>query len=223
MSSSHRNSSSALIRSGKCFISTSQLSFAAVTRRSALVSTIWGTTIYSSSPHIDTTIELRRDPRRAKVRALVRGANRTVPDVFVSYSSTDRARVAPLVEAIERRGWTVWWDRKIDAGTAFDREIESAHRRAKCIVVVWSAQSVDSRLGAQRGDRGARPRHPRARRHRRGASAARVPPHADHRSRVAGHVGRSARRGDPTLLPGRRSRQPRRVAVHRSQSPKSRA
>jgi tetratricopeptide (TPR) repeat protein len=65
-------------------------------------------------------------------------------DVFVSYSSQDRERVIPLVEAIEQRGWTVWWDRKIDAGTAFDREIETAIDQAKCIVVVWSENSVGS-------------------------------------------------------------------------------
>jgi tetratricopeptide (TPR) repeat protein len=67
-----------------------------------------------------------------------------VSDVFVSYASQDRARVVPLVEALERRGWTVWWDRKIDAGTAFDREIEAAIDGAKCIVVVWSENSVQS-------------------------------------------------------------------------------
>ncbi len=37
----------------------------------------------------------------------------------------------------------MWWDRKIDAGTAFDREIESAIDAAKCIVVVWSRYSVE--------------------------------------------------------------------------------
>jgi hypothetical protein len=65
-------------------------------------------------------------------------------DVFVSYSSQDRARVVPLVEAIQRRGWSAWWDRNIDAGSAFDREIERAIDEAKCIVVVWSRASVDS-------------------------------------------------------------------------------
>ena len=49
-----------------------------------------------------------------------------------------------MVEAIERRGWTVWWDRKIDAGTAFDREIEKALDEANCIIVVWSEESVES-------------------------------------------------------------------------------
>lgn len=65
-------------------------------------------------------------------------------DVFVSYSSTDRDRVMPLVKSIERTGWSVWWDREIGAGTAFDREIEKAIDDAQCIVVVWSEASVES-------------------------------------------------------------------------------
>lgn len=65
-------------------------------------------------------------------------------DVFVSYSSKDRDRVRPIVEALNDVGWTVWWDREIGAGTAFDREIEKAIDVAKCVVVVWSADSVES-------------------------------------------------------------------------------
>jgi tetratricopeptide (TPR) repeat protein len=65
-------------------------------------------------------------------------------DVFVSYASADRERVIPIVQAIERRGWTVWWDRKIGAGNAFDREIEKALDEARCIIVVWSEASIES-------------------------------------------------------------------------------
>jgi hypothetical protein len=65
-------------------------------------------------------------------------------DVFVSYASEERDRVRPLVAALEDVGWTVWWDRQIGAGTAFDREIEKAIDEAKCIVVVWSKHSVES-------------------------------------------------------------------------------
>ena len=65
-------------------------------------------------------------------------------DVFVSYASEDRDRVKPVVEVLERSGWKVWWDRQIGAGSAFDREIEKAIDQAKCIVVVWSANSVES-------------------------------------------------------------------------------
>ena len=65
-------------------------------------------------------------------------------DVFVSYASADRERVAPLVSALENQGWQVWWDRKIEAGEAFDREIEAALAEARCVVVVWTDASVES-------------------------------------------------------------------------------
>jgi len=65
-------------------------------------------------------------------------------DVFISYASEDRERVAEIVGSLESTGWRIWWDRRIDAGTKFDREIEKAIDEAKCIVVIWSAHSVES-------------------------------------------------------------------------------
>ncbi len=46
-------------------------------------------------------------------------------DVFVSYARVDKARVAPIVAAIEAQGWTVWWDPEIAAGQLFDDQIET--------------------------------------------------------------------------------------------------
>ena len=65
-------------------------------------------------------------------------------DVFVSYASTDRDRIAPLVQALEGGGWSVWWDRHLEAGTAFDREIQHALDESKCVIVVWTEASVES-------------------------------------------------------------------------------
>jgi hypothetical protein len=65
-------------------------------------------------------------------------------DVFVSYASEDRERVAPIVEAIEQAGFSVWWDRRIGLGSSFDREIERELESAGCVIVVWSNRSVDS-------------------------------------------------------------------------------
>jgi tetratricopeptide (TPR) repeat protein len=65
-------------------------------------------------------------------------------DVFVSYASEDRERVREIVDSLENTGWSIWWDRRIDAGSAYDREIERAIDEAKCIVVVWSSHSVES-------------------------------------------------------------------------------
>lgn len=66
-------------------------------------------------------------------------------DVFVSYARTDKERVAPLVAAIEARGWSVWWDPEISAGQQFDDQIEAEMNAARCVLVVWTPTSVASR------------------------------------------------------------------------------
>jgi TolB-like protein/tetratricopeptide (TPR) repeat protein len=66
-------------------------------------------------------------------------------DVFVSYSRCDKARVAPLVSAIQARGWAVWWDPAILPGQEFDRQIDAELKDAAAVLVVWTPSSVDSR------------------------------------------------------------------------------
>jgi adenylate cyclase len=66
-------------------------------------------------------------------------------DVFISYARADKARVAPLVAAIEAKGWSVWWDPEIAPGRQFDDEIDVALQAAKAVLVVWTPTSVVSR------------------------------------------------------------------------------
>jgi adenylate cyclase len=66
-------------------------------------------------------------------------------DVFVSYARTDKARVAPLVAAIESKGWSVWWDPEISPGQEFDDQIEAEIEAASAVLVVWTPTSVASR------------------------------------------------------------------------------
>src|SRR6478672_11305409 len=66
-------------------------------------------------------------------------------DVFVSYARSDKARVAPLVAAIEDRGWSVWWDPEITPGQEFDDQIDAEIDKARAVLVVWSPVSVASR------------------------------------------------------------------------------
>jgi hypothetical protein len=65
-------------------------------------------------------------------------------DVFISYASQDRDRAANLASALGEGGWSVWWDRKIVAGQAFDQVIERELETAKSVVVLWSIHSVES-------------------------------------------------------------------------------
>jgi hypothetical protein len=66
-------------------------------------------------------------------------------DVFISYARDDRDRAAELARALEARGLSVWWDREIPPGRAFDEVIEEALGSARCVLVLWSEQSVSSR------------------------------------------------------------------------------
>ena len=66
-------------------------------------------------------------------------------DVFVSYSRNDKARVVPLVAAVEACGWSVWWDPHIAPGQEFDQLIDAELAIAGSVLVVWTRDSVSSR------------------------------------------------------------------------------
>ncbi|MGH7792478.1 MAG: toll/interleukin-1 receptor domain-containing protein, partial [Thermodesulfobacteriota bacterium] len=79
-------------------------------------------------------------------------------DIFISYKNSDKERVRVLVEALEGQGWSVWWDREIPPGKTFDQVIEEHLNAARCVIVVWSEDSVlsewvktESSEAAQRG------------------------------------------------------------------------
>jgi hypothetical protein len=68
----------------------------------------------------------------------------TVTDVFISYATEDRGPAAKLADAFSALGWSVWWDRDIIAGQAFDQAIERELETAKSVVVLWSRHSIAS-------------------------------------------------------------------------------
>jgi len=63
-------------------------------------------------------------------------------DVFISYASEDRDRVRPLAEALQARGFKVWWDRSLAAGQDYTAIIERELRNAKAVIVVWTQSSA---------------------------------------------------------------------------------
>ena len=67
------------------------------------------------------------------------------PDVFLSYSREDQATARRFAEALEREGFSVWWDQTLHSGEAYDKVTEKALREAKAVVVLWSKAAVDSR------------------------------------------------------------------------------
>ena len=65
-------------------------------------------------------------------------------DVFISYASEDRNRVRPLAEALQSRGFNIWWDRSLAAGQDYAAVIERELRAAKAVIVVWTQGSAAS-------------------------------------------------------------------------------
>ncbi|HXV82486.1 MAG TPA: TIR domain-containing protein, partial [Candidatus Binatia bacterium] len=65
-------------------------------------------------------------------------------DIFLSYANEDRETARAVAGLLESAGCTVWWDRRIPAGRTWRSMIEEALRDMRCMVVLWSAHSVES-------------------------------------------------------------------------------
>jgi TIR domain len=59
-------------------------------------------------------------------------------DIFISYASEDRERILPLVNALEKTGWSIFWDRTIPAGKTWPQFIGSEIKACLSVVVVWT-------------------------------------------------------------------------------------
>lgn len=69
-------------------------------------------------------------------------------DVFISYKKSDADRVRPLVEHLRAANLDVWWDEGIQPSTSWRAEIAQQLATAKCVVAVWTTDSVDHEQGA---------------------------------------------------------------------------
>lgn len=63
-------------------------------------------------------------------------------DVFLSYKREDEARVGRLVQALEKAGLKLWWDRGLPGGESWRANIQGALDAAKCVIVVWTHEST---------------------------------------------------------------------------------
>lgn len=83
---------------------------------------------------------------REKIPFLVRA--RTVrpkgPPVFLSYSHRDSVRASQIVSALTAEGFSIEWDQALRAGDRITIEIANMLKKAACVVVLWSANSMES-------------------------------------------------------------------------------
>lgn len=65
-------------------------------------------------------------------------------DIFLSYDSADRPRAETLRSWFEQLGWSVWSDRNIELGDAWENRVTSELQTARLVVVLWSSYSMQS-------------------------------------------------------------------------------
>ena len=73
-----------------------------------------------------------------------KGAGDDAKAVFVSYSRDDRQAALPVIELLEKAGFSVWWDGLLAGGERFSQATEAALEGAQAVVVLWSRTSTAS-------------------------------------------------------------------------------
>jgi ubiquinone/menaquinone biosynthesis C-methylase UbiE len=75
-------------------------------------------------------------------------------DIFISYAKEDREVARKISQLFENEGWSVWWDRKIPIGKTWHSMLEEALRNMRCMVVLWSANSIGSEWVKEEAEEG---------------------------------------------------------------------
>ncbi len=65
-------------------------------------------------------------------------------EVFLSYAREDADMAQQIADALNDEGYQVWWDQEVNAGVEWPEELDRRLSSAVAIVVVWSADSVES-------------------------------------------------------------------------------
>ena len=75
-------------------------------------------------------------------------------DIFLSYAREDEERAKKLAKALGAQGWTVFWDRTIQAGQTWRGTIDRSLQATRCVVVAWSKYSIESNWVCEEAEEG---------------------------------------------------------------------
>ena len=93
-----------------------------------------------------------RSTKRDRIQQSCRSKNFHMSDIFISYASEDRPWAQMLAETLEDRGWSSFWDRAIPIGKTWRETIGRELNEARCVIVLWSKTSIDSRWVQEEAD-----------------------------------------------------------------------
>jgi len=72
--------------------------------------------------------------------------------IFVSYAHEDREKARTLAKFLEQQGLSVFWDRQVPTGDTWREYIGKSLEEAACVLVLWTAASVNSRWVVEEAD-----------------------------------------------------------------------
>ena len=64
-------------------------------------------------------------------------------DIFISYKKSDYKIASAIADIFEAEGYSVWWDTHLQSGEEWFRRILTEVDESKCLIGVWTEQSVD--------------------------------------------------------------------------------
>ncbi len=67
------------------------------------------------------------------------------PYIFVSYAHADSDRVLPIIAKMQQKGFRVWFDQGIEAGTEWPRHIAERLENANGVIIFMSKAAADSK------------------------------------------------------------------------------
>jgi hypothetical protein len=73
-------------------------------------------------------------------------------DIFVSYEKSDLPMAETLARALGENGWSIFYDRTIPIGSTWRKTIGKELDEARCVIVLWSAASIESDWVADEAD-----------------------------------------------------------------------
>ncbi|HSQ13572.1 MAG TPA: toll/interleukin-1 receptor domain-containing protein [Candidatus Deferrimicrobium sp.] len=75
-------------------------------------------------------------------------------DIFLSYARENSEIAKLLSERLEHLGWSVWWDWEVPAGQNWRDMIEQSLASMRCMIVLWSMDSIDSDWVKEEAEKG---------------------------------------------------------------------
>jgi len=75
-------------------------------------------------------------------------------DIFISYAEEDIEHARALVHLLAGQDWSVFWDRKLLPGPRFREVLAQELDQARCVMVLWSRQSISNDWVADEAEEG---------------------------------------------------------------------